>query len=294
MHYAGAHCQFPHCNIFDYLGSKCAHCSAVFCGDHLHTHDCPNDPIKQATGKVAGAVSVQPHSHQQHHNKCALQSCGRKDFAAVQCDYCKKTFCVEHRFQEEHSCPVPPPQPDAPLVAPKPSSCGGRRLGTNQKTFVLGKVPIHVDDQVRLEVAVIPKQLQATVIASRKWSVGKMLDGIVDAVPSARTAPSGGRWRVAVPDGLRRQWRAADVLEDVGALVATPRVLLVPDALVDRTTGVVSLMPALLPEGFKMKTCSEELMGSGGTDKNDTDNNSSNDDATWKERAFARIAGLVR
>eukprot|EP00761_Pharyngomonas_kirbyi_P012369 gb/GECH01012396.1/.p1 GENE.gb/GECH01012396.1/~~gb/GECH01012396.1/.p1 ORF type:complete len:140 (+),score=24.95 gb/GECH01012396.1/:1-420(+) len=35
---------------------------------------------------------------------CSLESCKQKDFLPFQCDLCKKTFCLDHREPESHSC----------------------------------------------------------------------------------------------------------------------------------------------------------------------------------------------
>jgi predicted nucleic acid binding AN1-type Zn finger protein len=36
--------------------------------------------------------------------RCDLENCKQHDFLPFQCKYCKGTFCLEHRFFDNHNC----------------------------------------------------------------------------------------------------------------------------------------------------------------------------------------------
>jgi len=256
MHFPGAHCEHPGCNVFDYLDVKCTHCRKVFCKEHysVRDHTCVAVPDTATSVTNPRRTLTLP--------RCG--SCGIVDYAGVQCLHCHTVFCVEHRFPEEHKCPHAPKPETQPKV-------GARRLGTNKvsggpaKPLMLGKVPMHRDDEWPLHVAVIPKQVERRVIACRRWSVGKTVDALVDAIPETDRKTVNGRWRLAVQSGGGPHWFAADMLASLVETVPyghDGRVLLVPEALVEeaKDSGIVRLIPSMLPHEFR--TCGAEALSS--------------------------------
>jgi len=58
--------------------------------DHID-RDCKSDPALKKRQKV-------------YSNKCSLTSCKQREIIQVKCDKCLKTFCLKHRFAEDHKC----------------------------------------------------------------------------------------------------------------------------------------------------------------------------------------------
>ena len=53
--------------------------------------DCKSDPAKKKREKV-------------YANKCSVPSCKQREAIQVKCERCSKTFCLRHRFPDDHRC----------------------------------------------------------------------------------------------------------------------------------------------------------------------------------------------
>lgn len=53
--------------------------------------DCQSDPARQNRSKV-------------YSNKCSVRSCKQREAIQVKCDQCARTFCLRHRFPDDHQC----------------------------------------------------------------------------------------------------------------------------------------------------------------------------------------------
>ncbi len=53
--------------------------------------DCKSDPALKKRQKI-------------YSNKCSLTSCKQREVIQVKCDKCLKTFCLKHRFPDDHKC----------------------------------------------------------------------------------------------------------------------------------------------------------------------------------------------
>lgn len=53
--------------------------------------DCRSDPARQKREKV-------------YSNKCSISSCKQREAIEVNCEKCAKTFCLRHRFPDDHRC----------------------------------------------------------------------------------------------------------------------------------------------------------------------------------------------
>jgi len=53
--------------------------------------DCKSDPARKKRGKV-------------YSNKCSISSCKQREAIQVNCEKCLKTFCLRHRFPDDHQC----------------------------------------------------------------------------------------------------------------------------------------------------------------------------------------------
>ena len=53
--------------------------------------DCKSDPALRNRQKV-------------YSNKCSLVTCKQREVIQVKCEKCSKTFCLRHRFPDDHKC----------------------------------------------------------------------------------------------------------------------------------------------------------------------------------------------
>lgn len=90
----GRHCSL--CKAQDYLPFKCEHCNNWFCSNHRLIED----------HKCSKYVSNSRYSDKVNHVKfarnCEYKKC-RED-QITQCKFCKKSFCLNHRFEQDHKC----------------------------------------------------------------------------------------------------------------------------------------------------------------------------------------------
>jgi len=130
----GEHCSVKTCNRLDFLPMKCDSCAAILCKDHIKydEHQCPSSHRKNVQVPICPlcnqAVPLQ-HRDQSpdrvvsahidrdcksdpalkkrqkvYSNKCSFNSCKQREVIQVKCDKCLKTFCIKHRFPEDHKC----------------------------------------------------------------------------------------------------------------------------------------------------------------------------------------------
>lgn len=53
--------------------------------------DCKSDPARQKREKV-------------YANKCSVSTCKQREAIQVNCEKCSRTFCLRHRFPDDHRC----------------------------------------------------------------------------------------------------------------------------------------------------------------------------------------------
>jgi hypothetical protein len=53
--------------------------------------DCKSDPARKKREKI-------------YSNKCSISSCKQREAIQVNCEKCLKTFCLRHRFPDDHQC----------------------------------------------------------------------------------------------------------------------------------------------------------------------------------------------
>lgn len=56
--------------------------------------DCRSDPARQKREKI-------------YTNKCSISTCKQREAIQVNCEKCLKTFCLRHRFPDDHRCQGP-------------------------------------------------------------------------------------------------------------------------------------------------------------------------------------------
>ncbi|KAL1594344.1 hypothetical protein SLS60_010104 [Paraconiothyrium brasiliense] len=111
----GAHCQMPYCHVLDFLPFRCESCKGTYCLDHRseHAHKCPKegDWARRKAGRdgtiTLSSVNGKP-SLYSHDQQCYEKSCktliNTSRMPANQCSTCNRSYCLPHRFPEDHDC----------------------------------------------------------------------------------------------------------------------------------------------------------------------------------------------
>ncbi|THH28276.1 hypothetical protein EUX98_g5914 [Antrodiella citrinella] len=130
----GKQCSHRTCNLVDFLPFKCQHCNESYCGDHFlpQAHQCEHydetkhnrvaPPCPFCNVPLAIPTGVDPNIAMERHfetdcavlvgksaksstPRCSRPNCGKILFAPIACSGCKKQFCPNHRFPDDHKCP---------------------------------------------------------------------------------------------------------------------------------------------------------------------------------------------
>ncbi|KAG8773310.1 hypothetical protein FRC12_002585 [Ceratobasidium sp. 428] len=134
MLFIGNACSQATCNQHDFLPIRCDLCDARFCSDHFRPteHQCPKyDPLKAdrvapscplCNAPVSIPAGQDPNPRMDAHimnecpiagnrrsaksqsPRCASSKCSKVLIAPIRCNSCRKDFCPEHRFPQQHSC----------------------------------------------------------------------------------------------------------------------------------------------------------------------------------------------
>jgi hypothetical protein len=145
-------CMMAQCTHSDFLPTKCMNCNRKFCSHHIspQSHGCTNYAKKDARTVECPlcnqAVAVRPGQSPdaavgahietgctpsgaqaaagQRLNMCSFGTCTRNEIQQIVCDYCRQTYCVEHRHPKQHSCRAKPttPPPEANRQSPSAAS----------------------------------------------------------------------------------------------------------------------------------------------------------------------------
>ena len=113
---------------------KCDACSSIFCKDHIKydEHQCsssyrkniqipicplcnqavPYEYRDQSPDRVVSAHidrdcrsdPARAKRQKVYSNKCSVSSCKQREAIQVNCEKCLKTFCLRHRFPDDHRC----------------------------------------------------------------------------------------------------------------------------------------------------------------------------------------------
>ncbi|KAF9241110.1 hypothetical protein BU15DRAFT_87346 [Melanogaster broomeanus] len=133
----GHQCSESSCLLVDFLPLKCQHCSQSFCGEHylVTAHACPkyderihnrvapscplcNSPVAIPQGEDPN-IRMEKHistecsvmtgrsSRSRTQPVCARGKCGKVLYAPISCNSCRKQYCPQHRFPNDHGCSSP-------------------------------------------------------------------------------------------------------------------------------------------------------------------------------------------
>ena len=98
LFYINTYSDYPFCNQIDYLNFHCNVCGKNLCKTHYHHElSCPFAKNKEENKeKVEFNYQIK---------KCDFCSEEIKNIEPVQCEFCKKLFCLKHRLESDHNCP---------------------------------------------------------------------------------------------------------------------------------------------------------------------------------------------
>ena len=111
----GAHCAYAYCHQLDFLPFRCQSCNGKFCLDHRTEdgHNCSQKGAWARRKREAATVSNAYLPATQKPTLATSQQCSDpscKTFVntsqnlGVQCSTCNRTYCLKHRFPEDHNC----------------------------------------------------------------------------------------------------------------------------------------------------------------------------------------------
>lgn len=91
----GQHCFV--CNKNDYLPVRCSYCDKLLCLEHKSNHsDCPLNEKTFHLDYIEPVTSIR--------EPCFFCKKPFMKLKLVECNQCRKSFCLNHRHQNEHDC----------------------------------------------------------------------------------------------------------------------------------------------------------------------------------------------
>ncbi|KAK4956093.1 hypothetical protein LTR28_005970 [Elasticomyces elasticus] len=219
----GAHCQMPFCHQLDFLPFRCESCKGKFCLDHRSetAHLCSNAGAWArartgiTTADLRATTTPQRPTLLTHEQQCSSPSCktliNTPLVTGVHCANCNRTYCLKHRFREEHECaklaplgarPAAATQRERGLAALEKLRAWGAskqksiRVSTSRakesqaaraaasaalKKSAKGDEKVPLEKRVYLHVeasaeTVTSKVPSGAFFYNREWSVGRVLD----------------------------------------------------------------------------------------------------------------------
>ena len=106
----GVHCFYDLCGQQSFLPFECQSCHHSFCKLHAkpEAHLCTHSGIQKAGSEHKEIEQIERGGkseitmHECHHAKCA-----KREFIKIECNQCLQTFCLKHRFPDNHDCKAP-------------------------------------------------------------------------------------------------------------------------------------------------------------------------------------------
>ena len=91
--------DYPLCNQIDYLNFHCNACGKNLCKNHYHHElSCPFSNNKKEENKNNVEFNYQI-------KNCDFCKGEIKNMEPIQCQFCKKLFCLKHKLESDHNCP---------------------------------------------------------------------------------------------------------------------------------------------------------------------------------------------
>lgn len=217
----GAHCTYEYCHQLDFLPFKCQSCGNKYCLDHRteDAHECSN-PGAWARSRRTENTSSLPATEKptlSTAQQCSSPVC--KTFVntsqnlGVHCATCNRTYCLKHRFPEDHACKTLTPLGARPATVtleankeklrlgfsrlkawgtkkqeslapkPKPTSKAAQLVSLNKlKQTATGDTKVPTDKRIYLHCSATDKitkdgkPKEAAMYFNADWKIGKILD----------------------------------------------------------------------------------------------------------------------
>lgn len=219
----GRHCEAPFCGQLDFLPFRCDSCKHTYCLDHRSetAHKCThagewarNRRKAQLSTTTTGPMTQKPTLATT--SQCSDPKCktfiNTPQSLGVHCSTCNRTYCMKHRFQEDHDCKNLIPLGARPTNAllqnnteklrsgfsrlkkwgsrtseelkpkPKPTSRAAQLVALNtlkktakgdEKVPMEKRIYVHVEAEAASTTSKLPR---AELYFNNEWSVGRMLD----------------------------------------------------------------------------------------------------------------------
>ena len=91
--------DYPLCNQIDYLNFHCNACGKNLCKNHYHHElSCPFSNNKKEENKKNVEFNYQI-------KNCDFCKGEIKNMEPIQCQFCKKLFCLKHKLESDHNWP---------------------------------------------------------------------------------------------------------------------------------------------------------------------------------------------
>jgi len=110
----GAHCGYEYCHQLDFLPFKCQSCGGKFCLDHRTEdgHRCPKKGAwaqrRRENNTSATNLPTTQKPSLLTSQQCSSPVCNTfvntSQNLGVHCSTCNRTYCLKHRFPEDHDC----------------------------------------------------------------------------------------------------------------------------------------------------------------------------------------------
>ena len=108
----GAHCAYDLCGQQTFLPFECESCNRKFCKLHFEqeAHRCIHLADEEAEAKQKELAQVERNKKSKINKpiyKCHRRKCKKKEWIKIECNKCRRTFCLKHRSPDDHKCQGP-------------------------------------------------------------------------------------------------------------------------------------------------------------------------------------------
>ncbi|KAJ7383996.1 AN1-type zinc finger protein 1 [Desmophyllum pertusum] len=195
----GKHCDVQTCKRLDFLPFLCNGCSGTFCLEHRSkaSHSCTVGDQKDEENSAKPLITTE------NRLECAFEECTSHELVPVICEHCHNNYCLRHRHQVDHQCPVLPPKqlrvtPEERIqqiigkdLCKEKKGQGGVRNESRAAKVALMKIKMKAtgdssipqDERIYLRV-LMPfgnKEREQPMFFSKYWTIGKVIDKIAES-----------------------------------------------------------------------------------------------------------------
>ncbi|UJR20849.1 hypothetical protein I4U23_023959 [Adineta vaga] len=110
----GQHCSAKTCNKLDHIKYNEHQCPSSYrkniqipicplCNQHVPYEYRDQSPDRAVSGHIDRDCQSRKRD-KVYSNKCSVSSCKQREAIQVNCEKCSKTYCLRHRFPDDHKC----------------------------------------------------------------------------------------------------------------------------------------------------------------------------------------------